>query len=305
MRKFTTAECVEAITAKAPAVIPNLVRDFKPVWKRLSKTGKQGGPITRVFGAKNAPFINAIITEAAGTLDVRFAALPIWKVDNDGVDWDESVYDRPDVRSLLSISGRDFLYEIIEEAAENDNEVCVNLYVKDTDPACPYDQHLGATIGTILPKCANGREPKEVAECTYCIIGKPLATVHSELQAAGFEAWTLERWNEIRGKKPITKGPKPGDFVYALGFENEELCGVAHVWIAITPVAYWKKEGYAYDQHLNIASILPRNADGTEAGEEMEATFSIFGKTLEQVETEMKALGFVDDPAYKAFITRN
>jgi len=75
--KITTEDCVAALTSAFPA-------EFGPDsgnWKRVSKAGKKGEPIVRVFYHRALP-LKGIVTEVKGAIsDVTFKGVGSWDLD--------------------------------------------------------------------------------------------------------------------------------------------------------------------------------------------------------------------------------
>jgi len=75
MSKITTTVCVAEIERLFPASPVATLTSQRLVWKRRSKTGRKDEPVIRVFGAKGAPFLRAVVTEKDGALTVEFKRL--------------------------------------------------------------------------------------------------------------------------------------------------------------------------------------------------------------------------------------
>lgn len=84
------------------------------------------------------------------------------------------------------------------------------------------------------------------------------------------------------------------EFCFVFGGEGEERC------VAITPLAFFKKDGCQYDQHLLIEHLLPSE----EWCDVMEGVYEYPG-TEAEARQELLSRGFVDDPGFVAFMNKH
>ena len=79
MSKITTEDCAKAVVANFPAEYG----DDSDNWKRISKSGKKGEPIVRVFHHRALP-LQALVTEVNGAIvSTKYKGLAPWDVDPD------------------------------------------------------------------------------------------------------------------------------------------------------------------------------------------------------------------------------
>jgi hypothetical protein len=177
MSKITTKDCIQEIERLYPTIaFPGFSK--KNEWKRLSKMGRQGQPIVRVFGCSLDPSVRAIVTETNSNLQVQFES--------------------------------------------------------------------------VLP---------------------------------------------VQPKKPSAF--KPSDYVFAVGYDEDS----ESTFIVLTPRAFWAEHGHVCDRELNIPeTMLPLDANGDYAERMEESTYAVLGQEVSDVEEEMRAIGYIDDPEFKAFL---
>ena len=79
MSKITTEDCAKAVVANFPAEYGS----DSDNWKRISKSGKKGEPIVRVFHHRALP-LQALVTEENGAIvSTKYKGLAPWDVDRD------------------------------------------------------------------------------------------------------------------------------------------------------------------------------------------------------------------------------
>ena len=88
---------------------------------------------------------------------------------------------------------------------------------------------------------------------------------------------------------------RPANYVYsARTGENGQ------VHLAITHLAHWREHNTASGERMNLPDDMrPTSSDGMPATETQAAGFVVTGKTVEVVDAEMVALGYVDCPEFK------
>jgi len=86
---------------------------------------------------------------------------------------------------------------------------------------------------------------------------------------------------------------KPSDFVFYVPPTMEE---GEDTWYVLTPISYFKREGYQYDDQIDfvIARHLP------EGDSEMEESTFVTDRSPDDVRADLLARGFVQDPAFDA-----
>lgn len=83
--------------------------------------------------------------------------------------------------------------------------------------------------------------------------------------------------------KELCKQSSPKDFYFSVKQDNH--C----TYVAVIPKIFFDKNGYMWDQHMDLSHILPEDL-----GEEMECVWSSL-RTEEEVSADMISRGFIEN----------
>jgi hypothetical protein len=157
MPAISTEDCKRAIVAAWPAEFGAGAEDFK----RVSKKGKKGEPIVRVFYHRKLP-LQAIVTEENGAIvRTEVKGLGIFDVPDDSPEMD-NIFDITDSAEAHEFYGKhdlfkpqDFYFYVSDRPDEFGGD-CPHWFVivpvaYFERAGCQYDQELSALIGRHLP----------------------------------------------------------------------------------------------------------------------------------------------------------
>lgn len=167
MSKITTEDCAKAVVANFPVEYGN----DNDNWKRISKSGKKGEPIVRVFHHRALP-LQALVTEENGAIvSTKYKGLAPWDVDQDSAAGQavSAMYATNAcwefIRAHDLFPASDFAFYVCsEEEHEESGDVwyfltpVAGLKRKDFN----YTDHLEDFVGKHLPA-----DHSEMEECTF------------------------------------------------------------------------------------------------------------------------------------------
>lgn len=186
MPKITTEDCKSALTAAWPAEFGAGADD----WKRVSKQGKKGEPIERVFHHRSLP-LQALVTEVDGIISAtKISGLAVFDLNDEADDYDDicekldsqKCQDFYEKHALFAPS--DFYFYVGKTREKvGDEEFSWYSIVPATffkSKGYMYDQSVGYLIDRFLPE-----DHGEASSCSYMSEKSP-EEIREELLKLGF-----------------------------------------------------------------------------------------------------------------------
>lgn len=215
--KITTADCKQAIAEAWTEIFGADLADQAGKWKRISKKGKKGGPVERVFHHESLP-LQALVVEKDGAISESLIRGVAWFEYGDdfepATESESAMYERSSSDEAMDLFSKyscfkpsDFTFRMCTEAeAVRDGGTWYELYPKRNfgREDASNDQQLDYLIDKFLPE-GDG----EVMEGTFSS-ERSVVEARAELIRLGFAEF------------------KPGSgFVFFLITEPDECFGVA------------------------------------------------------------------------------
>lgn len=186
MPSVSTEDCKRAIVAAWPAEFGAGAEDFK----RVSKKGKKGEPIVRLFHHRKLP-LKAVVTEENGAIvSTQIKGLALFDVDEESESAD-SLYEICDSHEAAAFYEKhdlfkpsDFYFYVSNDMDEHSPEyphyfVLVPVVFFERE-GCMYDQELTPFVGRHLPD-----DVGESCSCNFSFAAEP-EEMREELSKRGF-----------------------------------------------------------------------------------------------------------------------
>jgi len=162
-QKITTADCIKAISDTWPQIFDEDLPQEASKWKRISKRGKKGEPIERVFFHKSLP-LQALVVETDGAITratIRGFA-PFDANEDLTTDAENEMVERADSHAGVDFLSKypcyqpsDFLFRMCtEEEAQQEGSTWYELYPTSDfgRGECEYDGQVDYFISRYLPE---------------------------------------------------------------------------------------------------------------------------------------------------------
>lgn len=188
MPKITTEDCKAALEAAWPADFPPQA-EVRADWKRISKTGKKGSPVERLFYHRSLPIKAVVLEENGAITGTTISGIGPWDVLDPETENDEAMaaivnsnagFDF--IRQHDLFKPADFVFYVNHDPSLNEDGVWYMLtplsYWKKN--GCAYDEQLDFCIERHLPD-----DGGEVMEATFVSDTTPEET-QAELLKRGF-----------------------------------------------------------------------------------------------------------------------
>lgn len=102
-------------------------------------------------------------------------------------------------------------------------------------------------------------------------------------------SWEDPPYHNDSSYEELCKNSKPSDFYFAAQKGEDEFC-----MVAIVPKLYFNKEGYMWDQSMQIEHLLP-----DDLSESMESIWENDGdRTVEEIRQDMLRRGFEENDQF-------
>lgn len=186
MAAISTEDCKSAIVSAWPAEFGAGADDFK----RVSKKGKKGEPIVRIFHHRKLP-VQAVVTEENGAIvDTQIKGLAIFDADPESESGDSlfEICDSPEAYAFYEkhdlFKPSDFYFYVSDDVDPHSPEyphyfVLVPVVFFERD-GYMYDQELTPLMGRHLPD-----DVAESCSCNFTFAAKP-EEMREELTKRGF-----------------------------------------------------------------------------------------------------------------------